>query len=473
MAKARTRRSAAPASWVGEQRDPQLNGMFESMRDTMQEKLGLSVSIGDESAVDVVGLPLPALCLRYLFQSTVFPLSRIIQITGEEGSCKSSFLYELYRWHMVYGGGAVLAENENKDSPELRNSILEWNPTWLSRFELVPTCSLQEWQKVMSSFVDHMKMIQDSPDGPGRTVPVCFSVDSIMATATEEELAQIKKEGFATRGFAVAALLIAKYMRNMPKLIKGYPFTIAGTNHLKPSTDARGLPSSSVPGGKAVKFMETFEIEMKRAHGKYDIDTLEYGGMRLKFTARKNSLGPSRKSITAELLWWYTDDGTGKWRQRTAWDWNTATIELLESFGAEGSGKKTVYNILKDITGIVVVSRGQRTAYSEKLGIPKSDPQLWRIVAAELEKRPDMLVEVYKVLGVTQRAAFDPGVDYAVLQQEAQARAAQAGRNLYEAVSELPTVDESIVGNMQTGLPEDHSPDPEYYQIDESDLGDD
>jgi hypothetical protein len=47
---------------------------------------------GSESEQLVVGLPLPALCLRYLFQSTVFPLSRMTMITGQQGSCKSAFL---------------------------------------------------------------------------------------------------------------------------------------------------------------------------------------------------------------------------------------------------------------------------------------------------------------------------------------------------------------------------------------------
>ena len=188
--------------------------------------------------------------------------------------------------------------------------------------------------------------------------------------------------------------------------------------------------------GKAVKFMETFEIEMKKALGA-DIDTLDFGGLRIKFVARKNSLGPSRKSITAELLWWYADDGQGNFRQRTAWDWDTSTVELLLSF-ENAKGKKTIYNRLKEITGIT--GAPGRTAYSTILGIPKSDPQLYRIVGGALEQRADLLGQVYQVLGITQRRPFVPGMDYREMLTTAIGEARARTDELYQDVQGLPVV---------------------------------
>jgi len=164
---ARRRTSAVRAQWEGDTRDPALDGMFASMVDKAAKTLGQDISIGTQASEMLVGLPLPALCLRYLFQSTTFPLSRITQITGEEGSAKSAFLYEVFRWHMVYGGGAVLAGNENKDSPELRHSLLQWNPIWLNRLSVKPTHCLEEWQDVFTAFVNIARNQQDHKDRVG------------------------------------------------------------------------------------------------------------------------------------------------------------------------------------------------------------------------------------------------------------------------------------------------------------------
>ena len=452
------RARSAGSAWTGAERDVTLNGMFESMTRQGQQELGGNISIGSQAEANLVGLPLPALCLRYLFQSTILPLSRIYQITGEEGSAKSAFLYEVMRWHMVYGGGSVLAENENKDSPELRNSLLQWREDWLARLIVKPTYSLEEWQDVFTTFVNIAKNQQDATGGSGRTVPICFAVDSLMATAPQSEIDAVNKDGHASRGFALAANLIARYMRTMPERIQAYPFTVFGTNHLKPATDPMGRPTANIPGGKAVKFMETYEIEMKKGMN-HDIDLLEYGGLRIKFVARKNSLGPSRKSIHAELLWWYADDGHGNFKQQTAWDWDTATVDLLMSF-ENAKGKKTIFNRLKEITGIDVASRSQRLAYSPILGIPKTAPVLYRQVGAALEARPDLLAQVYQVLGITQRRMFQPGMDYRQMLTDASSEARSRTEELYQDVAGLPVVGGAVEG--------DESPEVEGTDDDET-----
>jgi RecA/RadA recombinase len=384
-----------------------------------------------------------------LFQSTVFPLSRIMQITGEEGSCKLSFQFEMMRWHHVYGGGSVFIENENKDSPEMRYSILQWNEQWLRRHELIQTYALEEWMDALTTFTTVARAQQDHADGPGHTIPIMFSVDSIMATAPQEQIDKIEKEGHASRNFALAANLIASYMRTMPQRIKSYPFTICGTNHLKPSTDFMGRPTSTVPGGKSVKFMETYEIEMHRAPSG-DIDKLDYGGIRVRFVGRKNSLGPSRKQIVAELLWWYEEMADGMVRQRTAWDWDTATVDLLLSFET-AKGKKTLFNHLRDICRIVPKSKRERKASCPTLGI--DEPVEYRQIGAALERRPDLLSQIYGVLGIQQRRAFQPGLDYRdLLQQEAEA-GEEASASLYEHPEDLPSPDADTLDPTGAALP--------------------
>lgn len=446
-----TRRRRAPrqSPWDGDQRDSSIDGMFESMRQQASLELGRNdISIGMESEAMLVGLPLPALSLRYLFQSTVFPLSRIIQVTGEEGSCKSAFQFEMMRWHHVYGGGSVFIENELKDSPELRHSILQWNEQWLRRHEIIKTYDLEGWQEALTKFTRIAQEQQDAQGGPGHTIPIMFSVDSLMATAPREQIEKIRKEGHASRNYALAANLIAAYMRTMPEFIQAYPFTICGTNHLKPSTDFMGRPTHTIPGGKSVKFMETYEIEMHRAPSG-DIDKLDYGGIRLRMVARKNSLGPSRKQIVAELLWWY-EDINGMMKQRTAWDWDTATIDLLLSFDT-AKGKKTLYNALQEICRIVVKNKGKRLATCPTLGL--NEPVEYRQIGAALESRPDIMAEMYPILGIQQRRGFQPGIDYRDLLATAQQEAADQHAALYTNIENMPTPDADTLDPSGAAVP--------------------
>ncbi len=430
-------RRVATSNWNGAARDEELDGMFRTMAEEAGKKLERDdISLGNEADALVVGLPLPALCLRYLFQSTVFPLSRITQITGEEGSCKSALLYEIFRWHFCHGGGAVFHENEGKDSPELRDSILQYNQVWLRRLDITPTHSLEEWQAALTEFVKLASDYQTRQDGPGRTIPIAFGIDSLMATAPREEIEKIMKSGHATRNFALAAYLISQYMRTMPSQLKTFPFSIIGTNHLKPATDYMGRPTSNIPGGKSVKFMETYEIEMKRAPTP-DIDRLEYGGIKLKITMRKNSLGPSRKQIGAELLWWNSQDPVTRMiRQQTAWDWDTASIETLLSFNDAKAGKKSIYAEIMKILPLHNVNPSRREATCPLLGFDQATH--FRSIGAALESRPDLLMQMYPIMGITPRRVFQPGVDYRTIQAQAIEESERRAQNLYQHMDDLP-----------------------------------
>ena len=391
--------------------DSAIDVMFSAITDEARRVIGRDdISVGTEAEERYIGLPLPALCLRYLWQQTTFPLSRITQITGEEGSCKSALLSEILRWHCAHGGGGYICENENKDNAEYRHSILEWNPTYLRRVFLIPTYCTEEWQEVIVSTMRAASEAMDRPGGIGRTVPMFWGIDSLYGTTTRGDIERQTKDGYASRGYAEAALLITRFTQSLPARIRDYPFTIVGTNHLKPSTDWQGRPIKRVLGGKSVKFHESFEIEMQKAPNPH-IDLLDYGGLRLKLTMVKNSGGPTGKSIGVDLLWWNEVAEDGQLRQRTLWDWDTASIRLLLSFEMV-KGKKTIYNRLQEVCDLHVVHRQEQMVWSDTLGIPESDPVHFREAGAILETRPDLLVPIYHILGIKTRNVFQPGVDY-------------------------------------------------------------
>lgn len=428
--------------WTEDRREDSLDGMFGNMCAAANTHLGRDdIVVGTDADQLVVGLPFPALCLRYLHQSDVFPLSRVWQLAGEEGSCKSAMLYEIMRWHMIYGGGGCLAETENKDAPMLRHSILEYNAHWISRCAYAGCDTVEQWQDYLTVNINNFRAMLDLAGGPGRTVPVCFGIDSLTAVDSQKEIDKTMKEGHASRGYATIAMLISRYMRQgVAKNLRGFPFSLVGTNHLKPSTDERGLPKDHVPGGKAVPFMATFMYAMKRLA---DIDLSEYGGVRVNIKLAKNSVGVSRKAIQADMLWWQELAPDGRTtRQRHVWDWHTATIDMFAAFEVT-EGKKTLFKELMKICDLRL-QRKTKTVWSRTLGIPESAPVPYRVAGQLLETRLDLLLPMYPLLGINAHTKFQPGLDYRQMELQAQAKEAQQGATLYEthAGPEMPQLDQ-------------------------------
>jgi RecA/RadA recombinase len=445
------RKGLQPSIWVGPEREHAVDQMFAAAVQAVRDATELDgLYLGSEMDAVHVGLPLPALCLRYFFQSTVFPLGRVIQLAGPFGSCKTAFLDELMRWHMVYGGGGAIAECEGKDASLMRHGILDYNPVWLRRIEYGEANKLEDWQQFLTASLIQFQTVMDMPGGPGRTIPILFGVDSLTAVDTATEIAKVAEAGHSSLGYATQANLITRFMRQgVVGRLRGYPFTICGTNHLKIKMEAPrpGMPpGTKTPGGEAVNFMATFLVEMHRVK---DISTAHYEGIRVSFKLEKNGIGPGRKKFEAQLLWWWEPDETGETRQRFAWDWHTATIELLLSFSEPKSTKKTLGQALKDITGIVKDSASQ--SHSRVLGI--TEPTENRIVGQALEARPDLLAQLYPLLGINRYSVFEPGMDYLAMLDRARHTVAEAAP-IYDTAT-LPELDAEQSGASPEFTPED------------------
>ena len=415
--------------WGLEATDSLMDAIFFEAK----KNFGDNFYTGSEAEQLVVGLPLPALCLRYLFQSTVFPLSRMSVVTGQEGSCKSAFLYEIFRWHRLYGGRNVLLECETKDSPDLRASILEYDDKAcaMSRCE-----SLEDWQKALTWFIEEyqrkMTGTKDQP-GPGRIIPFCLGIDSLMAKASEENIKKILDQGYAERAHPLEALKISQFMKVWPQKLSGWPFTVVGTNHLKPTTDFMGRPGRNIPGGMSIKFQETYELEMAKIG---DIHRADHDGIQVSIMARKNSLGPSRKQIKASLVWWNdieelpndiapeeTNLETNldevdleqakpiqvKSTQRTMWNWHSASIDLLLEIQSKDRGR---WKKIEEVLDIQAERSKGNMIWSRALGISREDKVSFHKAGEMLEERPDILNRVHAILGIRERFNFEPGVDF-------------------------------------------------------------
>lgn len=360
------------------------------------------VFTGKESEARLVGIYLPALSLRYLYQCSIMPLQRVEQIFGTPESCKSAFLYEKFRWIRCNGGKNYHIETEGKDSDSLRMSMHNYDN---AAVELFVAESLEEWQKMLTYLLspDTIKAAlvgTKAKPGPGKSIPIGFGIDSLTAKSSEEVQDAVNERGYADRAHPIDALKISSFMKVMPQKLVGWPFWLGTVNHLKPQKGANGVIEYHVPGGYSVRFQATFETRLQRIS---DIKNVGEEGATIKLISQKNSLGPGRKMIQADFKWFFDEQG----KQRSYWDWHSATVNLLDK-QLTGSLRSAAMAICD----LHTKSSGGKRVWSKALDIPESDPQTYAVAGALLEKKPELLTALHKLLGVREYTIFKPGVDY-------------------------------------------------------------
>jgi hypothetical protein len=364
--------------------------------------------VAGEARKLVVGIPLPSLALMHLFQSNVLPVGRIYQITGEEGSSKSSFLAEMMRWVLIYSGYAMVFEVEGKDIAELREAIWEYNSTWLNVRSLIDPCdSLNHWMRNLGKEIGEVTRYNEGYGGSpgiGWRNPYIFGVDAFTSAGADETIVKIGKEGAPGRSHPIEANLIAQYSRTWTDKLRGTSIIVAGTNHLKPKRDDQGNEISHSPGGKALKFMESVEIQMRRL-GKYK--EAAKSGVWLWIETMKSSIGERLKSVRVAMVWdWRYHDDVADWRQHAYFDWHTATLDTLLQYEADKDSKKT-WNAINDIVDINAVAQGRYWSY--RLGIPKEKPVRRHEFGRALDYDRGVCRELFPILGITRRPVFRPG----------------------------------------------------------------
>jgi hypothetical protein len=146
-----------------------------------------------------------------------------------------------------------------------------------------------------------------------------------------------------------------------------------------------------------------------------DINRVKQGdvGIQLALSVWKNSLAPHEK-IEVDMLW-YTDyddrDPAGHFRQKTYFDWHSASTMTLIGLLKDGGQKaKRIYEILDIHLG------DERTAWSKTLGISAKDAVSYRQFGEFLEARLAIDSEfrnaLYAECGIRRRYLFQPGMDF-------------------------------------------------------------
>ena len=374
------------------------------------------VYTGSEESMRSICIPIP-FGMRYALQQEGYPLGRFALLDGPKESCKSAFSYEIIRWHRRQQGKGVVIEVEDKRSPELCPSILEYD----ERAVEVHRCEThQEWQSALTFWVEKIRMLMDGDPkapkarpGKGRIAPFAFVVDSIMAAVVEEVMKHVSEEGHADKRWALEAGQLSDYLKICTKWLSDFPFSLVGINHLKPGQDRYGNPTRNMPGGKAPGYHASLDVEMNPVGKQWKSAKEE--GKTLRLSVMKNSSAPHAE-IEVDMVWYIDYENPtegGECLQRTFFDWGTAAIEVVRRVLAEpGTDRKRRLNDLLELH----LTDKSKTCWSPVLGISQDSPLSYREAGVVLEDKIDSDKTfrdlLYPLVGIRRRTMYAPGTDF-------------------------------------------------------------
>lgn len=375
----------------------------------------------------IIALPLQTFSQRYLFGNTGFLIGRMTELVGESGSCKSAFLFEIYRWHLIHGGIYKHILTEQRDSPDLRESITGVPEDGVTRNQKLDAAHIDDWQRTcMATLHAYAKTFPNAANKKSMATPLTVDgVDSLTAVTTKKASDEIWADGAASPGFSPIARAITDWSRVYFARMSPYPVSFVGVNHLKDKPNSQGLPMKTVPGGAQLQFAATtvLRFRMKKATEKQG-----WGVRHIEISTNKNSVSAAGdpRELTINMTW-CTDPETSK--QVTVWDWHSATASLLLSFD-EGS---TIRKKIDKIVRIEGLNKTTETASCPTLKIKKAS--LYEIGMA-IDAEPDVSKELDDLFSVRRRHAWRPGVPYA--QQVSDAERVP----LYSSAEEVPETEE-------------------------------
>ena len=364
------------------------------------------------AAISDVGLRLPHLSLRVLFQRATLPMERTIIVFGPPKSNKSAFVYYFYDLFAQNGGKYLHLESEDKDTPEFRLSLTGYDSKagWVRRCE-----SLTDLMTGTKLLFDKYCERCQSAGGPGKRAPLVIGVDSLTAKLTDEAAGVMdSNDGAPGRRFADEARALADWFRYIPGKLQGWPVCLFAVNHDKPKPGQHpGQVQHHAPGGVAPNYYATYVILAQKI-GSVKQNAEGWEGNRIKFRMERSALGSEGNTIEAELMWCVSKgvsrSGKASAFQETYWNWDKATTELLYSIAENKEKYGRRGRMVKELLGITKVTGGRYAASG--LGISTKDPLPPREFAQELEKRDDLLKDLEPYLGIIKSTPYKPGQDF-------------------------------------------------------------
>jgi hypothetical protein len=389
----------------GRKEAPTMSELDSAMADIVHKLCGDNGSgLGDSDFVDrTLVIPLPALVLEWYLGVDGWPLSRSVSVAAEYHVGKTAFLTDIVRWHRLMTGRGIVACTEgDKDSPTLRQSILNYD---LNAMAYDNFGSVEDWQKHLTNASKKVMALFKSK--PELTSPVCFGTDSVVGALCRNKIKGIWEDGHASADFATEAKLYGDWLRTFTNMaLAGNPFTFVGTSHIYEVANRKaGLPAKIVVSG-GIKQLYAAAISILMKHVK-KIDYVNLKGQIVNFSLLKNTLAGTRhyNRFDCGLYWTKGEDGV----QHTWWDWDEATIWLLsdrEMFPAKGASGESVVAACN----IRAVSGG--LYFCKELGVSEDDAMSASELGRVLNTKPEVLENLRTALKIQRHNKFIPGIEY-------------------------------------------------------------
>lgn len=227
-----------------------------------------------------------------------FPVGRISEITGLEGTGKSLMAMHALADTQRQGGVAVLIDTETAvDENFLRTIGVD-----VSKLVYCPVDTIEQVFELIEFMIEEIR----SKDASTEKRLLTIVVDSVAAASTRIE----QESGFDKDGYATAkAIIISKSLRKITNMIGRERVCLIFTNQLREKMNVMAFADKyTTPGGKALPFHASLRI---RLASKGKLDQTRSGikhviGMSTVIEIKKTRMAPPHRKVEVPL---YFDSG--------------------------------------------------------------------------------------------------------------------------------------------------------------------
>lgn len=388
---------------------------------------GALAKLGSDEAI-LCGVPVPSLAMQYLLNSTVLPVGRIMEVYGEPGAGKSTFLYELMRWFLEAGGYCYLGETEQKDSTSLRRAVFAYDFNKLERVIAKYDTSFEGWTH---SLQDAITYFDDAYNQVGPVFPVLYGIDAVTSVETESSIEDYSDKGEIKTGYARLALHLAKFLRTLPAMYCKKPYMLVFLNHVKKDTSGGYGPKNILPGGSALYYGSHLILELSSTAPRvYANKTVKYVTIKIA----KNGVQKQGESFIVPMEYWTLPDPLNPEQrlQQVMYDWYSADIKFLLDYM---NNSELGLEKRKAVKAILDLNKGtgkEACVWSEALGIPEMEPLSLHEAGKVLHNNKEVMRKLQGYFITTDSIAFTAGTDYNSLLE----KASQEQRDRYRAISD-------------------------------------
>ena len=221
-----------------------------------------------------------------------YPVGKIIEINGLEGSGKSLLAAHAIAETQKRGGVGVFIDTESAVDPSFFEAIGVDTKNML----YVPAQTTEYIFEAMENIIASIR-------GSGNDRLVTIVVDSLAGASTKVEMdANYDKDGYAT----AKAIILSKAMRKITNLIAQQRILVILTNQLRQKLNAMAFADPwTTSGGKAVAFHSSIRIRLAAA-GKLKNSDKDVIGIKIKAKVIKSRIGPPFRNAEIDM---YFDSG--------------------------------------------------------------------------------------------------------------------------------------------------------------------